>query len=139
MSYGCFTNKNNLPEEKEIADVLSAAFPLWQEFNQTIFEKYSKRREWKFYGRNFGWALRYKKDGRAFTSLFPDKNCFTILIILTSNQVEKTRSLELGEAIRLKIENTPQLYEGRWIFISIATGDDINYAEKLLKIKSEKF
>lgn len=72
MSKGIFTDKNHIPGQSEVAEVLSTAEPLWNSLCEFIEGNYKIKGEFKFYGKNFGWALRYRKSGKVLISMYPE-------------------------------------------------------------------
>ena len=97
MSKGTFTNKNHKPTESEIFDVIALYRPLWDNLTDFIVDNYNIKGEFKFYGKNFGWALRYRKSGRVLISLYPGKKGFMIQIILNGDEIKKALKLDLDQ------------------------------------------
>ena len=69
MSKGSFIDKNHEPSEDEIFEDLASVKPLWNDLRAFIEDNYKISGELKFYGKNFGWALRYRKSGRVLVSM----------------------------------------------------------------------
>ena len=74
MSKGIFIDKNDKPTENEVFAAISSAKPSWDDLISFIETNYKIEGEFKFYGKNFGWALRYRKSGKVLISIYPGKN-----------------------------------------------------------------
>ena len=137
MSYGFFTDKTIKPSEKEITEILSVNYSLWEDIVKYINENYKTKSEYKFYGKNYGWALRFNKSGKSFTALYPDKNEFSAQIILNKEQIDKALTSELSKSVKDIINLTHYVHEGKWIFIKIKDKNDLDDIIILLKIREK--
>lgn len=132
MSMGCFTDKLYQPTSEEILEAISKTKPLWDRLHSFIVNNYSISGSLKFYGKNYGWAIAFSKGGKALTSLYPGTGCFTVQIILNSTQVEEALNSDISISVKRIINDTPQIHEGKWIFIRVTTDTQIDDIEKLL-------
>ena len=100
-------------------------------------ENYDFAPELVYYGKKYGWTIRYRKSGKTLCSLFPEKDAFTVLVVLGMKEVEKTHSMidKLNSEVRSIFENTEQLRDGRWLWIRVLTNDDIESIKLLLNTK----
>ncbi len=138
MAYGALTDKNLKPDDESVHNCLASAEVYWNSLVQNITDNYKAGGEWKYYGKNYGWALGFKKSGKALISLFPAKDYFTALIILNSKQAENSLKEGLNPNTLKLIEKTPRIYEGRWIFLPVKCEEDIADIRILLKIRTLK-
>ncbi len=76
MSKGVFTDKSHKPTENEIFNALETKKILWTKLLDFIKMHYRSNGEYAFYGKNYSWAFRFKKSGKALISLYPNDNCF---------------------------------------------------------------
>jgi hypothetical protein len=136
MSKGIFTDKIHKPTNEEVIEILESIQPLWQDIVNFIEIQCKAKGEFKFYGKNYGWALRFNKSGKSLAALYPSENEFTVQIILNTKQVEKA----LEEALDIKMKNiiidTPEIHEGKWVYINVTSESDIMDIKKLLFIRS---
>jgi hypothetical protein len=65
MAHGCFTVRTDQPDSERAEAVLGAARPLWDELLGDLEARSTARGAWRFYGRNHGWALAFRRHGRA--------------------------------------------------------------------------
>lgn len=136
MSKGSFTDKNHEPSEDEICEALASVKPLWNDLREFIEDNYKISGELKFYGKNFGWALRYRKSGRVLVSMYPGINEFTVQIILNGKEVGKAMELDLEADTMKVIENTEPIREGKWIYINVTSETGLRDVEDLISVRS---
>ena len=117
--------KTILPSPEEIRNGLGSQWETWQELNQFVIETFKAASELKFYGKNYGWAVRYRKGGKAFISLYPGMDGFAVQIILGENEIAEARQGELSQGTLRAIEAANPYPEGRWLFIEIQSGQDM--------------
>ena len=135
MAIGLFTNKTQQPTEQEIQDALGGAYPLWERLLGFIQTNYQISTELSFGGKNYGWNLWYRKSGKSLTSLFPQQGAFIAQVVLGREQAEKAMSLELGEKVNRLLRETPQLHDGKWLWIPVTKEQDALDVESLLLLK----
>ena len=135
MSIGIFTDKDHPPTMKQILTALGDQRSAWEEFVAFVRAKYPSQAEWKFYGKNYGWALRFRKSGKALLSLYPAQDSFIVQVILSEATVQATRDLKLGKCVRQVIERAHPFPEGRWLYIPIKSKKDVKDVQQLLAIK----
>jgi len=69
------------------------------------------------------------------TALHPQQERILAQIVLGKAQAERALQLELGEKISRMLRETPQLRDGRWLFIPVTSESDAEDVEKLLLAK----
>jgi hypothetical protein len=136
MSKGVFTDKTHRPTETEVIEAISTVKTLWNNLTSFIEDNYKIAGEYKFYGKNFGWALRYRKSGRVLISLYPGKDEFMVQIILNGGEVEKALKLDLTPDTRKIIEETAPIREGKWIYLNVNPEKDVNDIKNLISVRS---
>ena len=125
MSVGKFTDKKYQPSEAEITAAVGPRLPIWQELIGYIREKYPVQEDFKFmYGKNYGWAFRFRIKGKFLTSLYPAEGGFAVQVNLSPQAVEQALSLPPGKNARQAIERAHPYPEGRWLFISVESEAD---------------
>jgi hypothetical protein len=131
------TNKNNKPTDKEMLKTVGKKSTLWKELKSYIEKYYEFTQEIVFYGEKYGWTLRYRRSRKTLCSLFPEKDAFTVLIVLGKKEVEKTQLMlsKLDKAVKKVFEETKQLRDGRWLWISVRKASDVELIKVLLSVK----
>lgn len=128
MSHQRILDSNVRPSGVEIENTIGDNSFLWSEMRKHLEENYDFVPELMYYGKKYGWTIRYRKGGKTLCSLFPEKDAFTVLIVLGRKEVEKTHLMIdklSSEEVRSLFENTEQLHDGRWLWIRVLTKDDI--------------
>ncbi len=135
MAIGCFIDKTHLPTPEELQTALGVAFPFWERLLGFISVNYDMPPELSYGGKNYGWNLWYRKSGKALVSLYPQQDRFTAQVVLGKEQVEKAMGLELGEKVGKMLREMPQFHDGKWLFIPVASKQDVQDVEQLLLVK----
>ena len=137
MAIGIFVDKEHKPTAAEIAVALGSKRPLWENLNGFIADSYRLKSDFAFYGKNYGWALRYRKAGKTLLSLYPGQDSFTAQIIIGQGQAEKAFGICLSKRVNKIIEDAHPYPEGRWLFIKVESERDLNDVKQLLTVKSQ--
>jgi len=135
MAIGLFADKEYQPTLTAVLEALGAKRSLWAGLTQFIADNYPIPGEWNFGGKNYGWNLWYRKSGKTLVTLYPQKGCFVTQIVLGKDQVEQALNLKLGKNTGTVLTETPQLHDGRWLFIKVKTTKDVKDIQQLLQIK----
>ena len=127
-----------MPTEPDMLDFMGKkASVRWTKLRVFLAENYDITPETIFYGKKFGWTIRYRKSGRTLCSLFPEKGGFTFHIVLGKKEADKFKEMreEWSPEIRDLFDNTQQLHDGRWLWINQPEVGNLGDLERLLKIK----
>ena len=137
MSYSLFTDRLNKPSEEQILKTINNRFKQWDEINSYMIDIIKAKSVYKFYGKNYGWALGYSKKGKSIIALYPLLNDFTIQIILKKkHEIEIIKIIKNKELLDL-IKNTQEIHEGKWIFIKYSKINSTEIVKKIIDIKLE--
>lgn len=135
MSIGFFSDKSHSPEPEEIRGILGSSFPLWEELLTHIRQMYQPVEDLKFlYGKNYGWAVRFRLKGKLLTSLYPAEGYFSAEIIMSPAEVDTVQSMNMGRNVCQAIDSATPYPEGRWLFIPVENRDDLMDITQLLEI-----
>jgi hypothetical protein len=135
MPIGYFLDKTHQATIGEMETVMGSAYPLWQRLVHFIAEKYQLQADLSFGGKNYGWNLWYRKSGKSLVSLYPQSASLIAQVVLGREQVEQALTLPLGEKVARMVKETPQLHDGKWLFIPVTTEQDASDVEQLLLLK----
>ena len=136
MTIGIFTDKQQPPAPEEILAMLGRSRSAWENLTQFVRETYSHQEDLRFYGKNYGWAVRFRKSGKSLIAFYPAQDSFTVQIILGEAAVAQALALKIGRQVRQIIEAAHTFAEGRWLFIPVKTAKDIKDIQVLLSLKS---
>jgi hypothetical protein len=138
MSYGAFTDKKHQPTEAEIQAALGTQLPAWQDLVRFIRERYPVDEDFRFlYGKQYGWALRFRIRSNLLTSLYPAVEGFTVQVNLSPVAVEQAQNMQLGGNVQGAIARATPYPEGRWVFIPVGPADDMADIRRLLALRSQ--
>jgi hypothetical protein len=136
VSHGAFTERASRPDEAEVEAVLGEAALRWTKLAAFVESSLRVRSEWKFYGKNYGWALAFKKSGRAVVSLYPDVGSFTAQVILKDDRIALVPDELMIPELRAAIESADPYAEGRWIFLVVSSSRELEVVKKLIEIRA---
>ena len=136
MSKGIFTDKTHKPTEKEVFEAISSVKPSWDSLINFIENNYKIKGEFKFYGKNFGWALRYRKSGKVLISIYPGKDEFMVQIILNGKEVENALKLDISPETKKIIIEKPPIREGKWIYLKVTHDTNLTDIKNLILVRS---
>jgi hypothetical protein len=136
MPYERMLDGGHAPTEAEILKT-GGKKKVWLGLRQYLEQNYDFVPELVFYGKKYGWTIRYRRSGKTFCSLFPEKGAFTVLIVLGKDEAEKALSMlnDFSPNIRKLVKNAEQKRDGRWLWIRVLTSADADDVKELLKVK----
>ena len=137
MAVGTFIDKLHQPTMKEILASIGSKRELWDSLERFVAENYRTKRDFAFYGKNYGWAVRFRKTGKALLSMYPGEGSFTVQIVLGETPAKKASSLKLGKNVRNVLKNAHEFPEGRWLFIKVRWKRDLRDVQQLLFLKEQ--
>ena len=135
MSKGFFTNKNSKPTDVEIIDIVGKTKDNLELLIRYLTDELHLKGELKFYGINYGWALRFNKSGKSLISIYPHKDCLTVQIILNESQTDFALSSGFDSKIVQTIKNTEPIHEGKWVYLTVDERTEISAIKKLVDIR----
>ena len=137
MEFERMLDEDHEPTEEEILATIGVA-DLWLDLKQHLARRYDDfLPEQVFYGRKYGWTIRYRKSGKTLCSLFPESSAFTALVVVGRKEAEKVSRIldELSPATRKLIGDTKQLHDGRWLWIRVLEPAQVEDVKRLLATK----
>ncbi len=83
MSFERMLNREHIPGRDDIADYLGKdVMEAWDDIVSFIEANYNFTPETAFGGKKYGWETRYRRSGRSLCTLYPEKDAFTIQIVI---------------------------------------------------------
>lgn len=135
VSVGIFVDKTHRPTEKEILAALGSKRVLREELTSCAKSNFRAKQSFAFYGKNYGWAVRFRKGGKALLSMYPGKQSFTVQVVLPEALAKKAMNLSLGKAVKQVLQSAHQFPEGRWLFIRPRSARAVADIKQLLAVK----
>jgi len=139
MSNERLLDKNNTPTLNSLEKHVGTRSNLWRKINKYIQDKYDYLPEITYFTKSLGWTIRYRRNGKTLCYLFPERNSFSILIVLGSSEAEKIEAHknDLNQKTLDIFNNTEQLHDGRWLWIKEVEMDDLPSFKLLLAAKKK--
>jgi Protein of unknown function (DUF3788) len=138
VSVGVFVDKTHQPLPEELTKALSGAVPLWKDLAGFLKDGCGCDGEFRFYGRNYGWALRFRKWGWALCSMYPCNGFFTAQVVLSLRLAARAAELPLSPKTRAVLDSTREYPEGRWLYLPVSSSDDVEDVRKLVSLKFKR-
>ncbi|MBN1305675.1 MAG: DUF3788 domain-containing protein [Anaerolineales bacterium] len=137
MSFERLLNRQIQPDNDQILATLGLARADWLALRTYIETHYEIVPELKFFAKQYGWTLRYARKGKTLCYLFPETDAFSVLIVFGKKEVEKASLIlqELCDSTRKIFTETPQLHDGRWLWIRVTRAVEAQDVIALLQCK----
>ncbi len=134
---------NNKPAYDDIAMFMNeSGRKLWKDINSFIQEKYNASPiiAYSKCSEKPGWNIKYQKSGRSICTLYPERECFVALVVVTLKLVPEIRSMasEFDKNI-IELINSAKPFNGTlWLMIRGDGVGMVNSIKKLLELKLNK-
>jgi hypothetical protein len=140
MNSDRFIDKSHMPAEDELYSALgSEAKDAWIQLRCFAEEHYDHVAEWNYGGKNYGWSVRYRKSGKTLFCMFPERNGFTVLLVLGKKEIEvyQSRDAEFGEHFRSVFDSAGQYHDGRWLWIKVEGAGQLHDIQEMILVKKK--
>lgn len=89
--------------------------------------------------KNYRVLIRFRRSGRTLLSLFPEKNCFSCVLVYGKREIEQfeNRKNEFSNYMNVIFNETKQYHDGKWLLIRIEEEKYINELIEMIKIKKK--
>ena len=136
MDFERMLNEAHEPSDEELLTAVGAR-DLWLDMRHYLEKSYDFQPELVFYGKKYGWTIRYRKSGKTLCSLFPEHGAFTVLVVLGRKDGEKAIEIldKLSPATRELIGITTQLHDGKWLWLRVLKREHVEDVKLLLAAK----
>lgn len=136
------SNSNRTPLMEEISSSMEApGGELWDDLNQFIQERFhaSPKVQYSTCSGKRGWNVKYKKSGKALVTLYPERSCYTALVVISLELAShlKESGTRLHPLIAGMLGKTKPYLGGLWLMIPVADKEIEDYLKNLLILKSE--
>lgn len=128
------------PSYEEIAGYIrEPAHGLWQEVNSFIQQKYqvAPRITYSKCSGKPGWNVKYQKTGKSLCTLYPEKDCFIVLVVVTLELVPLIEAISGDfEPEVINVVRTAKPFNGTlWLMISVDRPAVLGNVKELLRLK----
>jgi hypothetical protein len=135
VSVGLFVEKTHQPAPEELRRALAGSLALWDDLVRFMRDGSGCDGEFRFYGKNYGWALRFRKWGWALVSMYPGDGSFVAQVVLSPRLAAQAAELPLEAETRHILESTREYPEGRWLYLPVSSRRDVEDVRRLVSLK----
>lgn len=133
---------SHMPEYDEIVGYMNLpARNLWENINNFIQQKYksSPKIMYSSCSGKPGWNMKYQKSGKSICTLYPEKDGFVVLIVVTLDLMPVIEALseEFSEET-LQTIRTAKPYNGtKWLMLQVKNDLQLEDVKQLISLKQE--
>ncbi len=110
---------------------------LWQELTRWLRRSYGLEGELAWTDEDSGWVLRYRRNGRALTTLLPNvAGGFSALVVVGPSILRDALAAPLSGATRDALATATPYADGRWLWLRVSDLSVVDDIERLLRLKS---
>ena len=139
MQSGIFTDSAVKPNRQMLTEVLGNTYKYWKEIKTNLEKDFGgSTEEWKFYGKNTWWVMKFYIKSRNLFFFTPCDKFFRISFIFGDKAVSDIEKSDLPKEIITELQNAKKFVEGRGLHINVKVQSDVRNVLKLatLKIKN---
>ena len=133
---------SHMPEYDEIVGYMNLpARNLWENINNFIQQRYksSPKIMYSSCSGKPGWNMKYQKSGKSICTLYPEKDGFVVLIVVTLDLMPVIEALseEFTEET-LQTIRTAKPYNGtKWLMLQVKNDLQLEDVKQLISLKQE--
>ena len=131
---------SNIPTYAEIDDYInSPARELWRQINHFIQQRYEVEPGIMYSkcSAKPGWNMKYKKSSKSLCTLYPEKDSFTVLVVITLDLLPIIEALsgELTSEVLDTIRRAKPFNGTLWLMLKVETALALEDVKQLLILK----
>lgn len=125
------------PDDDDVLALVGSRAHLWSRLTGYLADEYDHLPEFQVEGKKQDWCFRYRRGGKTLVTLYPDRDLFTVLVVLGREEVTATEGIIDHQSARARaaFADARQFPDGHWLWIRPAFRRDIESIETLLAIK----
>lgn len=136
MDKSIFTDKKQVPEQKDLTKTLGPTFDLWTTIIAYVHTQYPGAvEEWNFPGEKYGWSFRIKDKKRAIIYLLPREQFFKVAFVFGQKATDQIMRSGISKSIKTDLQAARLYAEGRGIRIDVKNKKIIPDIQELINIK----
>lgn len=136
MAASIFPDKQMTPTDDDLAHELGGSKVLFDQLADFIRQEFPPMTtEWKHYGQKSGWLLKLFSGTRNLFFVVPCSGYFKLAFTFGDRAVERILAEQFPEPLKSELANARKYAEGRTILLEIKTGEELEIAKKLARIK----
>ena len=131
-----FNDKNIVPSDMDLKEVLKDTYELWGEIKKYTFSLFpSATEEWKHSGAKFGWGFRISDKKRVLVYLLPRDGFFLVAFVFGQKATDHVLSSDISDNIKAEFSAAKVFAEGRGIRLEVSEKEILKDIKKLILIK----
>ena len=120
MDKSIFSDKKQIPGDKDLEQGLGSTFRLWKQLREAASAHPSALSgEWNYPGEKFGWSFRIKDKKRVIIYLLPRDKYFKVAFVFGQKAFDEIMAGSFPEVIRQELSSAKVYAEGRGIRIDV--------------------
>ena len=133
---------SHMPAYDEIVEYVNMPVrELWEQINDFIRQRYKAlpRIIYSICSGKPGWNVKYQKSGKSICTLYPEKDCFIVLLVITLDLLPVIEALseELTEET-LQTVRTARPFNGtKWLMLQVKNGLQLDDVKQLIILKQD--
>lgn len=138
MTLGAWRRWDSPPTAAEMAmGIIEDRRPLWRELTRWLRQMYGLDGELTWADEDSGWVLRYRRNGRALTTLSPSiAGGFGALVVVGPSIHEAALAAPLSWTTRETLEFATSYADGRWLWLKVTGPAVVEDVKRLIELKS---
>ena len=138
MTQGAWRQWGSPPTTDQMANgIPDARRPLWLALTRWLQETYGLEGELTWNNEDEGWILRYRRSGRALTTLLPEASGeFGALAVVGPSILQAALAAPLSETTREALVSAKPYPDGRWLWLKVTGPRMVEDIETLIRLKS---
>ncbi len=135
-------DSSHMPDYAEIDNYMAPhTRELWRELNNFIKERY-KSEPRIMYSKccaKPGWNMKYQKSGKSLCTLYPGKDSFVVLVVITLDLLPVIEALseELTPEVRETIKGAKPFNGTLWLMLEVENEQALKDVKQLLLLKQD--
>ena len=134
MNSAYFDQKEVAPDEPKLKKALGELYSAYKEVLE-LTDAYDK--EWKYYGKKFGWQLKVTHKGKAMLYLTPLEKSFRIGFGVRENERERLLKSSLPPKTNEELATAKKYPEGYPLRLEIKSKTDMKIVRVTLEVLKE--
>lgn len=133
---------SHMPEYDEIVEYINfPARDLWRQINGFIQQRFKSLPKimYSVCSGKPGWNVKYKKSGKSICTLYPEKDGFVVLIVVTLDLLPLIEALseEFTEETLQTIRTAKPFNGTKWLMLQVKSNLQLEDVKQLISLKQE--
>jgi hypothetical protein len=136
MASGVFLDRSDPPTHEALEVALASTAGWWMRIERWIGATYGVTGEPLFYGKESGWATRYRRGGKSLVTLLPMHDALRAVVVIGPSAAAGMNALRIQPETLAAFERARPYPDGRWLELPIASEADVDDLLTLISHKS---